>query len=455
MALRTPWFQERSKLFALSVLDAFWVGGFYNLITALRLGQGPGLDPIALLLICAWTGLSYLGGRYSSRVGRRESTVDIVGRTLLVVLLMLGLGVVVFSWGFKSSDPRTFRGFLIPLLGCVGVASALCQLLARQLMQRRREPWILVSSDSDLAVIAREQQGSRSSRAIPTRLVPLQQVHSLSEELETSSDLPWAGLAVGELHGVSDTLLQDLANSRAAGLRVSTLISWCETFLHRVPPELISPEWRLRAEGFELIPGSLSWRVKRLGDLVLAGLLLLLLAPVMLLCAGLIWLEDRGPVFYTQQRSGINDTTIRILKLRTMDVDAETDQARWAQRNDPRVTRTGQWLRRLRLDELPQLWNVIRGDMSLIGPRPERPEIDDQLEHQIPNYRLRYLARPGLSGWAQVCFPYGASVADSRMKLSYDIYYIRNANLLLDLFILIKTIRLVLRGAGSEPRSRR
>jgi lipopolysaccharide/colanic/teichoic acid biosynthesis glycosyltransferase len=175
----------------------------------------------------------------------------------------------------------------------------------------------------------------------------------------------------------------------------------------------------------------------------------------MLLCAGLIWLEDRGPVFYTQQRSGINDTTIRILKLRTMGVDAETEQARWAERNDPRVTRTGQWLRRLRLDELPQLWNVIRGDMSLIGPRPERPEIDTQLEQQIPNYRLRYLARPGLSGWAQVCFPYGASVADSRMKLSYDIYYIRNANLLLDLFILIKTIRLVLRGAGSEPRGRR
>ena len=142
---------------------------------------------------------------------------------------------------------------------------------------------------------------------------------------------------------------------------------------------------------------------------------------------------------------------MRILKLRTMRVNAESAAAQWAQRNDPRITRSGQWLRKLRIDELPQLLNVLVGDMSLIGPRPERPEIDAELERQIPNYRLRYLARPGLSGWAQVCFPYGASIADSRMKLSYDIYYLRNANPLLDLFILLKTVRLVLRGAGSEP----
>jgi len=449
MALRTPWFEERSTLFALSVLDAFWMGASYNLITGLRMLHIPGLDPIGLLLICSWTGLSYLGGRYSIRRRRRSDLPFEFGRTLLVSALVLALAVVVFSWGLKSGDPRTFRGFLIPLLGSVTVASSLSEQLVRAQLGRRRDPWLLVSTPQDLAVISHEQHAA--APLPPVRLVPTDQVQALSQALQASPECRWAGLAVGDLHGMGSGVIHDLANSRAAGLRVSSLISWCETYLQRVPPELISPEWRLQADGFELHPGSLSWRLKRIGDLGLAGLLLLLTAPLVLISCLLIWLEDRGPVFYTQERSGIYDSTIRILKLRTMRVNAEPLSAQWAQRNDPRITRTGRWLRKLRIDELPQLFNVLNGDMSLIGPRPERPEIDAALDQQIPNYRLRYLARPGLSGWAQVCFPYGASVEDSRMKLSYDIYYLRNANPLLDLFILLKTIRLVVRGAGSEP----
>ncbi|MBM5808758.1 MAG: exopolysaccharide biosynthesis polyprenyl glycosylphosphotransferase [Cyanobacteria bacterium M_surface_9_m1_291] len=449
MALRTPWFQERSTLFALSVLDAFWMGAFYNLTSILRLQRLPGLDPIGLLLICSWTGLSYLSGRYSNRRRRSNDRVLELVRTALVAVLVLGLAVVVFSWGLKTRDPRTFRGFLIPLFLGVSLASSLSEQRVRAQLGRRRDPWILVSSPADLAVIEQEEQPLMQQT--PIRLVPTPEVHAFSQELQRSGPGRWAGLAVGDLHGMSADVIDDLANSRATGLRVSSLISWCETYLQRVPPELVSPEWWLQAEGFELHPGSLTWRIKRIGDLGVGALLVLLTAPLVLISALLIWLEDRGPVFYTQERSGIYDTTIRIIKLRTMQVDAETDQAQWAQRNDPRITRTGQWLRKLRIDELPQLFNVLKGDMSLIGPRPERPEIDAELERQIPNYRLRYLARPGLSGWAQVCFPYGASIADSRMKLSYDIYYLRNANLLLDLFILIKTIRLVLRGSGSEP----
>jgi lipopolysaccharide/colanic/teichoic acid biosynthesis glycosyltransferase len=132
-----------------------------------------------------------------------------------------------------------------------------------------------------------------------------------------------------------------------------------------------------------------------------------------------------------------------------MRTDAEAGGARWSSRDDSRITPVGQWLRRLRIDELPQLLAVISGDMSLIGPRPERPELEVELERLIPHYRVRHWIRPGLSGWAQVCYPYGASVADSRMKLSYDLYYLRNANLLLDLLILFKTIRLVAGARGA------
>jgi len=172
----------------------------------------------------------------------------------------------------------------------------------------------------------------------------------------------------------------------------------------------------------------------------------------LLLIAGFaIWIEDRGPVFYSQIRSGLYGKPIRIWKLRSMRVDAELSGIQWAKKSDSRITRSGAILRQLRVDELPQLWGVLRGELSLIGPRPERPEMEVNLEKQIPYYRVRHWIRPGLSGWAQVNYPYGNSVADSRMKLSYDLYYLRNAGILLDLLILIKTIRLVARREGFQP----
>ena len=148
-------------------------------------------------------------------------------------------------------------------------------------------------------------------------------------------------------------------------------------------------------------------------------------APLLLVAALLIRLEDGGPILYSQIRTGLYGEAIRIWKLRSMGQAAEREGARWASRDDPRVTRVGGWLRRLRIDELPQLVAVLKGDMSLIGPRPERPELEETLENVIPHYRVRHWVRPGLSGWAQVCYPYGASIADSRMKLSYDLYYLR------------------------------
>ena len=161
--------------------------------------------------------------------------------------------------------------------------------------------------------------------------------------------------------------------------------------------------------------------------------------------------RDVGRFARSQERTGLFGSIIRVWKLRTMHTKAEAVGAQWAQRDDPRITRIGAWLRRTRIDELPQLISVLKGEMSLIGPRPERPEIELDLEERIPHYRSRHWVRPGLSGWAQVCYPYGASIEDSRKKLSYDIFYLRNANLFLDAFILIKTIRLVFRAEGAVP----
>jgi lipopolysaccharide/colanic/teichoic acid biosynthesis glycosyltransferase len=259
------------------------------------------------------------------------------------------------------------------------------------------------------------------------------------------------GIAVSELANLSDSLIEELLAKRGSGAVLCSLVSWSEQQLQRVPPELFSGRWLVQAEGFELQPGRWGWRVKRLGDLLVAAALLLATAPLLLLAAAAIRLEDGGPVLYSQTRTGLYGQPYRVWKLRSMGLEAERHGARWARRDDPRITRVGRLLRRLRIDELPQLISVLQGDMSLIGPRPERPELEVILEQNIPHYRVRHWIKPGLSGWAQVCFPYGASLEDSRMKLSYDLYYLRNANPLLDFLILLKTIKLVSLAKGSIP----
>ena len=193
---------------------------------------------------------------------------------------------------------------------------------------------------------------------------------------------------------------------------------------------------------------SVQSQLKRLADLLLAGLLLLLTAPFIAFAALLIWLEDRGPIFYSQERTGWLGRPFTVFKLRTMSVQPSDSPAEWTKVGDQRITSVGALLRRFRLDELPQLLNVLYGEMSLIGPRPERPELELHLELNIPHYRKRYWMRPGLSGWAQVCAPYASSVEDSDLKLSYDLYYLRHFSTWLDLVILFRTIKTVLKAAG-------
>ena len=183
-------------------------------------------------------------------------------------------------------------------------------------------------------------------------------------------------------------------------------------------------------------PFSVQAQLKRLADLLVAAVLLLLTAPFVGFASLLIWLEDQGPVFYSQQRSGWLGRPFTVLKLRTMREQPKNGQTLWTQPGDQRITTVGRWLRRLRLDELPQLLNVINGEMSLIGPRPERPELEHSLERHIPHYRKRHWMRPGLSGWAQVCAPYASSIHDSNIKISSDLYYLRHFSTWLDLIIL-------------------
>jgi exopolysaccharide biosynthesis polyprenyl glycosylphosphotransferase len=225
--------------------------------------------------------------------------------------------------------------------------------------------------------------------------------------------------------------------------------SFCELHLGRVDLDAIDADWLLYSGGFR--QGRLSQILKRATDLVVSVALLVATLPLIGLTALLVRLETPGPVFYRQQRVGLYGKPFTLFKFRSMRLDAEAaGSPRWAQRQDPRITRVGAFIRPMRIDELPQLINVLRGEMSMIGPRPERPHFVEQLGRVIPFYHQRSYVKPGLTGWAQVNFPYGASVEDAREKLSYDLYYVKNRNMLLDLMILVATIRVILFREGAR-----
>ena len=232
---------------------------------------------------------------------------------------------------------------------------------------------------------------------------------------------------------------------------IITASKWCEKYLQRIPSEYLTKN----DFNFNILfntSRSLNWRLKRFGDIVISISLIIISLPILLIAALLIKLEDKGPIFYKQERTGLYGKRFKITKLRSMKKDSEKHGAVWAKLKDPRITKVGSIIRKFRIDELPQLWSVIIGDMSLIGPRPERPEIEKILVDEIPFYNFRNTVRPGLSGWAQVNYSYGASIEDSKNKFSYEVFYLRNYSLLLDFLILIKTLKLIINMEGSDPR---
>ena len=243
--------------------------------------------------------------------------------------------------------------------------------------------------------------------------------------------------------------VEDLVECRLAGIDVIELHTFFEREAGFLPINLIKPSWFIYAEGFR--SGRLRDGSKRVFDVLISLAILLLCWPFILLTVLAIRLEDGWdqPVLYRQQRVGLYGQVFSILKFRSMRVDAEKDGiAQWAAENDVRVTRVGGWIRRLRIDELPQLLNVLRGDMSFVGPRPERPAFVESLSTQIPYYRERHQVKPGITGWAQVCYPYGASDEDAGCKHEFDLFYVKNHTFFLDLLILFQTVEVVLLGKG-------
>ena len=249
---------------------------------------------------------------------------------------------------------------------------------------------------------------------------------------------------------IDDDIAHDLLEAKLRGSMVVDIRSFYEHVVQRLPLSQITDEWLLQTEGFSLNTRGSLRRLKRALDVLISLLLLIPAAPIMLITAIVVRLESPGPVIYTQDRVGLFEKEFTVYKFRSMRADAEKNGAVWASAQDARVTRFGKFIRKVRIDELPQIWNILKGDMSFIGPRPERMAFVTKLKETIPYYSLRHTVKPGLTGWAQVCYPYGASEDDARRKLEYDLYYIKNMSILLDINIVFKTVGVVLFPKGAR-----
>lgn len=364
-------------------------------------------------------------------------------RRLLTTSVLTLLAVILVGWALNL--PVTFsldhRSTLVLLLLPMTLWSLLVRLLLRRLSVGSH--WQLLVPEASRERVALEWR--RQDLATQPRL--------LSPELLCSSrwsrrSLRLRGVALAADLQLGEEQRRQLGRLKASGLTVTSLESLAAHQLERLPPTLLPDDWLV----YEAIPWSdefsLQRKLKRFADVAVSLSLLVLLAPLLLALAALIWLEDRGPVLYRQERSGWMGRPFPLLKLRTMRQAPADEPASWTVPGDQRITRIGALLRPTRLDELPQLINVLRGEMSLIGPRPERPELETELEEAIPHYRKRHWMLPGLSGWAQVCASYAASLEESELKLSYDLYYLRNWSTALDLLILFKTVKTLLKVGG-------
>jgi sugar transferase (PEP-CTERM system associated) len=287
----------------------------------------------------------------------------------------------------------------------------------------------------------------RPERAVAAPVVPEAQVH-VGAIGDVAARLRAPIIVVAMEDRREGLPVDELLELRTRGRRVVDDVGFAEAILQRIPLSLVRPSALIFDDGFRVS----RWTriAKRLLDLAASTALLVVAAPLMLAVAAAIWLSDGRPVLYSQERTGRGGRSYRIWKFRTMRRDAERLGAAWATETDPRVLRVGRFLRRARLDELPQLWNVLKGDMSLVGPRPEREVFLSELKARWPLFTLRELVKPGITGWAQLKYGYGSTVEEQGKKLEYDLYYVKNASLFLDLVCLLATAKVVLLGKGAR-----
>ena len=384
---------------------------------AIRLVQGLGATSFVLAVLYFWVPTLMIG-----------RGVFVIASAL--VLISLAIWRLLFDWVARLASPRERLLLLGTSQGSVA--------LARELFERRNELGVDI-----VGFIDPDPLKVGTPVLNPGVIGTIEQI----PDIVRSHDVNRVVVGLSDARGMLP--MDQLLEMKFDGVQFDHLASIYEEYTGKIAVENLRPSWFIFSTGFKksiYVHG-----IKRGIDAVIAAVALLVVSPLLLLIALAVKVSSRGPVFYHQQRVGAHGRVFTIHKFRSMQTNAEAATgAVWATKNDSRVTRIGRFLRRSRLDELPQIWNILKGEMSLVGPRPERPEFVRDLTEQIPFYRERHVLRPGLTGWAQVRYTYGANVEDALEKLQYDLYYIKNISLALDLFIIFATAKAVILRRGGQ-----
>ncbi|KRG68960.1 TIGR03013 family XrtA/PEP-CTERM system glycosyltransferase [Pseudoxanthomonas dokdonensis] len=453
-ALRFQWLLEVIIVVA-CVLGAAWLRFHNDPETGMEFAEHA--TGRALLVALAITGAMAAFGLYQVHV--RHTRMDFALRLLLS-----------FAFGFVALLvlyyllPQTYIGRGVLLLGlllsvlAISGARSLSQHLFSTNIMKQRVLVLGAGQNAELINTRLRRQSDRRTFSI-VGFVPVPGQSCLVDEAKQIQ--PQSGLAdLAERLQIDEVVIapderrgglpmEEMLRCVQRGVSVVDLSTFFEREAGMVQLNVVDPSWLVFSGGFDYsTPRRLS---KRFFDLAAAGMLLLVAWPVMALTALAVWLESGGPVFYSQVRVGERGEHFKLTKFRSMRVDAEKDGvARWATKDDDRSTRVGRFIRKTRLDELPQLWAVLRGDMSFVGPRPERPQFVDMLNQEIRYYDVRHCVKPGVTGWAQLRYPYGASVSDAEEKLKFDLFYVKNHGLVFDIMILLQTVEVVLFGRGAR-----
>jgi sugar transferase (PEP-CTERM system associated) len=379
----------------------------------------------------------------------------------ILVLTLFSLSATYWRDGLtRVTDSASFpwKATLIWLI-CVSVTRGTFSVtLGRGLLKRRV---LVLGGGAQAARIARLVETGQNEHFIPISFVdmPARGGRSGSEAVDGPEADPDSLLELSYRLGASEIVVaaderrglpvRQLLHCKLAGIQIIDFLDFWERETRTVDLDALKPSWLFYSDGFRC--GPIDEFLKRMFDIVVSSSLLAFTFPLLIVTACLIKLESPGPVLYQQQRVGLHGRVFTILKFRSMRIDAETDgRPRWAMQRDPRVTRVGAVIRKLRIDELAQILNVLRGDMSFVGPRPERPYFVAELAKSVPYYAERHWVRPGITGWAQINFPYGASTEDARRKLTYDLYYVKNRSIFLDALILLQTARVIFWNQGAR-----
>ena len=431
------WVTTRKNLFIRTLLDIFIIIVIFYKSSVTSI----------FLITFFWILVSYILGRYSFIIDKKTNESSYLKwfkfnlKNLIFLLIVIFLGIQIFHLFqyrefIKIIDSYIFNNFMK-----ASVFSFSLQLIyfTYSLINKKiNKKILLIGEDSD------KDQLSQYLKYFAEDIITSKNINEIFNHLSKLKEIIILNNYTFEKNTV---LLEEIIKLK---IPIYKPIEWIEENFKVLPVENVNEDDLYHIK-WKSERNSLQQRIKRIGDISFSIVLLLPSTIILLISAILIKLEDGGPIFFKQTRTGLWGKKFQLYKLRTMNIYAEENGVQWAKKNDKRITNIGKILRMLRIDELPQLIQVIKGEMSLIGPRPERPEFDQIIQSKIKYYNMRNWIKPGLSGWAQVNISYGSSIEDSKNKLYYDLYYLKNFSFLFDLIIFIKTLKLVLSAKGSQP----